>query len=379
MRPKKRKQRTPGQKGKESDLVLHEPTRKSARTTKEQQLVDANKPAKATKNTAGKKLVVSEAPKSIDTRPREGKPFDCRVLHKLLHKVKKSINGSENYRHLQREAIREFGFGSLLNLKIESIPHALCHFLAGNFQTGGRTITLNNGVLDFTEEDVVAVLDLPRGPKKPEQFAPNKWDYPEYVPHATAWRKRMNQQGLPVYKSDSADILELCEKGIQEPEHKFQKIIEEMLNKEQKPSTQKIADDQEEAEETDLANALGLEQLSETNEGECLPVNAETAPPQKGPQEKDEAVEGSRLGGRGEFEENTKSDIDRNPKKVDEEEHVDGDIDLPDALNEKINHSPHIDDVIAKATESASRSCPSSSLHVMAVASEHATKNPGVL
>ncbi|CAI9094156.1 OLC1v1029846C1 [Oldenlandia corymbosa var. corymbosa] len=159
MQPKQRKQRTPGQKGKESDLVLHEPTRKLPRTTKKKQLVDANKPTKATRKKAEQKLVISEDPMPIDTRPRKEKPFDCRIAPKFLHK------------------------------------------------TGCKTIRLDNEVPDFTEEDAVAILNLPYGPKKLEQFSPNEWDYPKYVEHVDAWRKMMDHNGLPVLKSKAADIL----------------------------------------------------------------------------------------------------------------------------------------------------------------------------
>ncbi|CAI9089144.1 OLC1v1023654C1 [Oldenlandia corymbosa var. corymbosa] len=101
------------------------------------------------------------------------------------------------------------GFGALLDLKIKNIPIALCNFLASNFQTGARQVPLNgNNVLDIKWEDVVAVLDLPRGPKPVEEFKQNDPAITDHAEMVDAFKKRMGYSNkfLPT-RSTAAQLI----------------------------------------------------------------------------------------------------------------------------------------------------------------------------
>ncbi|CAI9090014.1 OLC1v1024690C1 [Oldenlandia corymbosa var. corymbosa] len=129
------------------------------------------------------------------------KKFETRMtpihLFQLITEINKPTDLTEepdavDYRQLQRQAIRDMGFGALLNLKIKNIPTALCSFLANNLQTGVRQVSLNGkNVLDIKQEDVVAVLDLPRGPKPVEEFKQNDPAITDHTEMVDAFKKRM--------------------------------------------------------------------------------------------------------------------------------------------------------------------------------------------
>ncbi|CAI9097837.1 OLC1v1034346C1 [Oldenlandia corymbosa var. corymbosa] len=129
------------------------------------------------------------------------KKFETRMtrnhIFQLISEINKPTDLKEepdavNYRQLQRQAIRDMGFGALLDLKIKNIPTALCNFLANNFQTGARQVPLNgNNVLDIKQEDVVAVLDLPRGPKPVEEFKQNDPAITDHAEMVDAFKKRI--------------------------------------------------------------------------------------------------------------------------------------------------------------------------------------------
>ncbi|CAI9105829.1 OLC1v1004844C1 [Oldenlandia corymbosa var. corymbosa] len=114
-----------------------------------------------------------------------------------------------DYRQLQRQAIRDMGFGALLDLKIKNIPTALYNFLANNFQTGARQVPLNgNNVVDIKQEDVVAVLDLPCGPKPVEEFKQNDPAITDHAEMVDAFKKRMGYSNkfLPT-RSTAAQLI----------------------------------------------------------------------------------------------------------------------------------------------------------------------------
>ncbi|CAI9108536.1 OLC1v1008158C1 [Oldenlandia corymbosa var. corymbosa] len=101
------------------------------------------------------------------------------------------------------------GFDALVDLKIKNIPTALCSFLANNFQTGARQVPLNgNNVLDIKQEDVVAVLDLPRGPKPVEEFKQNDPAITDHAEMVDAFKKRMGYSNkfLPT-RSTAAQLI----------------------------------------------------------------------------------------------------------------------------------------------------------------------------
>ncbi|CAI9095016.1 OLC1v1030868C1 [Oldenlandia corymbosa var. corymbosa] len=101
------------------------------------------------------------------------------------------------------------GFGTLLDLKIKNIPIALYSFLPNNFQTGARQVPLNgNNVLDIKQEDVVVVLDLPRGPKPVEEFKQNDLAIMDHAEIVDAFKKRMGYSNkfLPT-RSTAAQLI----------------------------------------------------------------------------------------------------------------------------------------------------------------------------
>ncbi|CAI9106148.1 OLC1v1005223C1 [Oldenlandia corymbosa var. corymbosa] len=60
----------------------------------------------------------------------------------------------------QVEAMKEIGFGALLDLEIKTVPTQLFVFLANNFEPGSRKLTFPNGEkFKFEEEDVLVVLE----------------------------------------------------------------------------------------------------------------------------------------------------------------------------------------------------------------------------
>ncbi|CAI9117403.1 OLC1v1018795C1 [Oldenlandia corymbosa var. corymbosa] len=145
------------------------------------------------------------------------KKFETRMTPNLLFQLISEINkpidltkepDAVDYRQLQRQAIRDMGFGALLDLKIKNIPTALCNFLASNFQTGARQVPLNgNNVLDIKQEDVVAVLDLPRGPKLVEEFKQNDPAITDHAEMVDAFKKRMGYSNKFLPTRSTAAIL----------------------------------------------------------------------------------------------------------------------------------------------------------------------------
>ncbi|CAI9095262.1 OLC1v1031161C1 [Oldenlandia corymbosa var. corymbosa] len=152
--------------------------KKSTPTGNPKQLVvvvdnDDKKPKKKRTKPENNKLMIGQDPQPISSEDSV-KKFETRMtpnhLFQLISEINKPTDLKEepdavDYRQLQRQAIRDMGFCALLDLKIKNIPTALCNFLANNFQTDARQVLLNgNNVLDIKQEDVVVVLDLPRGP-----------------------------------------------------------------------------------------------------------------------------------------------------------------------------------------------------------------------
>ncbi|CAI9102981.1 OLC1v1001387C1 [Oldenlandia corymbosa var. corymbosa] len=146
------------------------------------------------------------------------KKFETRMtpnhLFQLISEINKPTDLTKepdtvDYRELQRQAIRDMGFGTLLDLKIKNIPTALCNFLACNFQTGARQVPLNgNNVLDIKQEDVIAVLDLPRGPKLVEELKQNDPAITDHAEMVDAFKKRMGYSNkfLPT-RSTAAQLI----------------------------------------------------------------------------------------------------------------------------------------------------------------------------
>ena len=70
----------------------------------------------------------------------------------------------ESLNENQRRAVREIGFGALLNFNIRSFPRALAYYLINNFNSKTSSIELNSGEsLFLDDEDVHITLGFPIG------------------------------------------------------------------------------------------------------------------------------------------------------------------------------------------------------------------------
>ncbi|CAI9104609.1 OLC1v1003315C1 [Oldenlandia corymbosa var. corymbosa] len=163
------------------------------------------------------KVIIGQDPWPISSEDSV-KKFETRMtpnhLFQLITEINKPTDLTKepdavDYRQLQRQAIRDMGFGALLDLKIKDIPTALCNFLASNFQTGARQVPLNgNNVLDIKQEDVVAVLDLPCGLKPVQEFKQNDPAITDHAEMVDAFKKRMGYSNkfLPT-RSTAAQLI----------------------------------------------------------------------------------------------------------------------------------------------------------------------------
>ncbi|CAI9099124.1 OLC1v1035895C1 [Oldenlandia corymbosa var. corymbosa] len=214
-------EQSPVQTPRTQNLWRKQKRKKSTPTGNPKQLVvaddnDDKKPKKKTMKPENNKLI-GQDPRPISSEDSV-KKFETRMtpnhLFLLITEINKPTDLTKepdtiNYRQLQRQAIRDMGFGALLDLKIKNIPTALCNFLASNFQTGARQVPLNgNNVLDIKQEDVVAVLDLPRGPKPVEEFKQNDPAITDHAEMVDAFKKRMGYSNkfLPM-RSTAAQLI----------------------------------------------------------------------------------------------------------------------------------------------------------------------------
>ncbi|CAI9115144.1 OLC1v1015981C1 [Oldenlandia corymbosa var. corymbosa] len=178
---------------------------------------DDKKPKKKRMKPENNKLIIGQDPWPISSEDSV-KKFETRMtpnhLFQLITEINKPTDLTKepdavDYRQLQRQAIRDMGFGALLDLKIKNIPTALCNFLASNFQTGARQVPLNgNNVLDTNQEDVVAVLDLPCGPIPVQEFKQNDPAITDHAEMVDAFKKRMGYSNkfLPT-RSTAAQLI----------------------------------------------------------------------------------------------------------------------------------------------------------------------------
>ncbi|CAI9099226.1 OLC1v1036011C1 [Oldenlandia corymbosa var. corymbosa] len=190
--------------------------KKSTPTGNPKQLVvaddnDDKMPKKKRMKPENNKLIIGQDPRPISSEDSV-KKFETRMtpnhLFQLITEINKPTDLTKepdvvDYCQLQRQAIRDMGFGALLDLKIKNIPTALCNFLASNFQTGARQVPLNgNTVLGIKQEDVVAVLDLPCGPKQCEY----ERAYPRSFPVIKSWDQRMMDDRIRLQGSNFTDV-----------------------------------------------------------------------------------------------------------------------------------------------------------------------------
>ncbi|CAI9108440.1 OLC1v1008029C1 [Oldenlandia corymbosa var. corymbosa] len=143
------------------------------------------------------------------------------------------------------------------------------------------------------EENVVAVLDLPRGPKPVEEFKQNDLAITEHAEMVDAFKKRMGYSNkflptrsmaaqLVASRKDYGDDFKQDFLVFVAAESRFAIIIERLQRQvadQQQQQHQQTCDNTVQApidptnfQDIEIDKAQGLEQLSETNDGDSLPV-----------------------------------------------------------------------------------------------------------
>ncbi|CAI9115288.1 OLC1v1016151C1 [Oldenlandia corymbosa var. corymbosa] len=270
------------------------------------------------------KLMIGQDPRPISSEDYV-KKFETRMtpnhLFQLISEINKPTDLTKepdavDYRQLQRQAIRDMGFGALLDLKIKNIPTALCNFLASNFQTGARQVPLNgNNGSNFTDVQTLERLKKPssaasrdeqpeaESQKEDTQGNPNT----QQVYDLAALHEKFYQLIITMSKT----VLDIREKEMElriKPDEQAQQTIKILtdamvsmsrkmpppsgttqLEQEQQQHQQDLQDAQIcelcemawNSQDIEIDKAQGLEQLSQTNDeasvavGKSVPTSKE--------------------------------------------------------------------------------------------------------
>ncbi|CAI9268466.1 unnamed protein product [Lactuca saligna] len=95
--------------------------------------------------------------KKMELHSDKIKSLYSRVSLHSIYGVVKSMN------HKQNECVRNLGFGSLIDMKTQSIPAKLCYFVVDSFDPLEMVIKTEVSNILVTREDVNRVLGLPMG------------------------------------------------------------------------------------------------------------------------------------------------------------------------------------------------------------------------
>ncbi|CAI9284774.1 unnamed protein product [Lactuca saligna] len=95
--------------------------------------------------------------KKMELHSDKIKSLYFRVSLHSIYGVVKSMN------HKQKECVRSLGFGSLIDMKTQSIPAKLCYFVVDSFDPLEMVIKTEVSNILVTMEDVNRVLGLPMG------------------------------------------------------------------------------------------------------------------------------------------------------------------------------------------------------------------------
>lgn len=85
------------------------------------------------------------------------KALYARASVNSIYGVVKSMND------IQKDCVRRIGFGSLFDMKTQSIPTKLCYYVVDSFDHAEMVIKSECGNIPVTREDVNRVLGLPLG------------------------------------------------------------------------------------------------------------------------------------------------------------------------------------------------------------------------
>ncbi|KAH6780504.1 hypothetical protein C2S52_011741 [Perilla frutescens var. hirtella] len=92
------------------------------------------------------------------------RPFDSYPTLKTRTCPSLLVDAIENLNPIQKQQVRDIGFGALLNLKISNIPLKLAYWLLENFDSKRCEIQLKgNAKVHIREDDVRMILGLQRG------------------------------------------------------------------------------------------------------------------------------------------------------------------------------------------------------------------------
>ncbi|CAH9069742.1 unnamed protein product, partial [Cuscuta epithymum] len=129
--------------------------------------------------------------------------IQTRCSPRLLVKAMKAMNED------QKKAVRDIGFGGLLNLEISQLPSRMASWVVENFNPRNCTIRLAEGAsMHISEEDVARVFGLPIGGK---HIVPQKNHEPSII--LKEWRAIFKKDGRKITPADICDAMLLCDKG----------------------------------------------------------------------------------------------------------------------------------------------------------------------
>nr|GMD31260.1 uncharacterized protein LOC109155623 isoform X2 [Ipomoea batatas] len=115
----------------------------------------------------------------------------------------------KDFNSRQCEAVREIGFGGVLELQVTNAPLRLGYWLVTNFHPEDMSVHLPNGMkLLLTKDDVAATLGLPCGP-----ITITEWDSQVVGPYLRQWRDKLCQPEGDVTVKALCNAMLRCKDG----------------------------------------------------------------------------------------------------------------------------------------------------------------------
>lgn len=134
------------------------------RDNQEEHVDDVPSPPKKKKRTTiiddNNSVTSDEEMNVVEEKINEPFPISSRTTPAQLLQVIKKLNKD------QVQAVKDIGFGSLLEMKINMIPARLGHYVVDNFDDNELTINTENSEIKVTAEMISELLGIPSGGKK---------------------------------------------------------------------------------------------------------------------------------------------------------------------------------------------------------------------